>query len=301
MRPWFQLARISNLPTVWTNVAAAWLLAGGDWSDPRLYWLIFAGSLLYTGGMILNDAADVKFDRQHRKERPIPAGEVSAGAAWTMGGGMLLLGAWVALAVGAAHPLFIGGLIVCILFYDLYHKPWAGSVVVMGACRAMLICMAGSARLADSAAESGTLVSAFFRFGWSALKSMPGLVMLHASAVGIYTVALSLAARSGGKSSIRWLLWAPAVSLLAGKGIEMRLDTTGPLAVLVVPAAFILLISSALIRLKHSRIDEAVGLLLAGFVIADALAVCASQPTVSLVFVALAPLLRLWQRWIAAT
>jgi hypothetical protein len=45
MKPWLHLARISNLPTVWTNVTAAWLLAGGTFTDPRLYWLILAGSL----------------------------------------------------------------------------------------------------------------------------------------------------------------------------------------------------------------------------------------------------------------
>lgn len=301
MRPWLHLARISNLPTVWTNVTAAWLLSGGAFEDTRLYWLILAGSLLYTGGMILNDAADVKFDRQHRKERPIPAGQVSLKAAWIVGIGMLLLGAWLALVFGVAHPLFIAGLIVCILFYDLYHKPWAGSVVVMGACRAFLICMAGSARLADTATEAGWLVSSFYRFGLDALGFMPGLVLLHACAVGVYTVALSVAARSGGKSGVRWLIWAPAVSFLAGKGMVLSLETAAPMALFLVPAAFVLLVTSALVRLKHSRIDAAVGLLLAGFVIADALAICTMNPAVALIFVALAPLLRVWQRWIAAT
>ena len=65
LTPWLQLARISNLPTVWTNVTAAWLLAGGQIADTRLYWFILAGSLLYTGGMILNDAADAKFDHEN--------------------------------------------------------------------------------------------------------------------------------------------------------------------------------------------------------------------------------------------
>ncbi|HEY1081657.1 MAG TPA: hypothetical protein VGE29_05310, partial [Prosthecobacter sp.] len=58
-RAWLELARISNLPTVWTNVTAAWLLAGGPWREAALGWLVLAGSLLYTGGMILNDAADL--------------------------------------------------------------------------------------------------------------------------------------------------------------------------------------------------------------------------------------------------
>jgi len=302
MRPWLHLARISNLPTVWTNVAAAWLLSGGGFMDARLGWLILAGSLLYTGGMILNDAADVKFDREHRKERPIPAGQVSLKAAWSVGIGMLLLGAWMAFVKGAAHPVFIMGLMLCILFYDLYHKPWAGSVVVMGACRAFLICMAGSARLAEHAfEETGWLICPGFRLSSEAMGFMPPLVILHAVMVGVYTVALSVAARSGGKSGVRWLLWSPAVIFFAGGKVAMNWDTAAPLALLGVPAAFVLLVVSALLRLKHSRVDAAVGLLLAGFVIVDALAILASHPGAALAFVALAPLLRVWQRWIAAT
>ena len=50
LRAWLELARISNLPTVWTNVTAGWLLAGGDISNAHLLWLLLAGSLLYTGG-----------------------------------------------------------------------------------------------------------------------------------------------------------------------------------------------------------------------------------------------------------
>ncbi len=302
MRPWLHLARISNLPTVWTNVSAAWLLSGGGLEDARLYWLILAGSLLYTGGMILNDAADVKFDREHRPERPIPNGQVSTKEAWSVGLGMLLIGAWLAFDKGWAHPLFIAGLLVCIVFYDLYHKPWAGSVFVMGACRTMLIAMAGSARLIDLAfEESGGLVAPAFRLGFYSLNYFPRLVVIHAVAVGIYTVALSMAARSGGRSSVRFLLWVPLLSLLSGKAVEMTLDSAKPLALFVVLAAFALLVVSAQLRLRSGRIDAAVGLLLAGFVIADALAICTTSPFLALVFVAVAPLLRFWQRWVAAT
>lgn len=302
MRPWLHLARISNLPTVWTNVTAAWLLSGGGLEDGRLYWLILAGSLLYTGGMILNDAADVKFDREHRAERPIPSGRVSAKAAWSAGIGMLLVGAWLAFAKGWAHPLFIAGLVVCILFYDLYHKPWAGSVFVMGACRSILIAMSGSARLIDLAfEETGALISPSFRLGIDSLNHIPRLVVIHAVAVGIYTVALSMAARSGGRSSVRFLLWVPLLSLLSGKAVDMAPDSAKAFALFAVLSAFALLVISAQLRLRVGSIDAAVGLLLAGFVIADALAICTTSPILALAFVGVAPLLRFWQRWVAAT
>src|ERR1044071_10332569 len=66
------LGRISNLPTVWSNCVAGWLLGGGG-DLRRLGWLCAGASLLYMGGMYLNDACDSHFDALHRAERPIPS------------------------------------------------------------------------------------------------------------------------------------------------------------------------------------------------------------------------------------
>ena len=78
------LGRVSNLPTVWSNCLCGWLLAGGgSWS--RLLLLCLATSLLYIGGMYLNDAFDASFDRQHRRQRPIPSGAVSESFVWIAG------------------------------------------------------------------------------------------------------------------------------------------------------------------------------------------------------------------------
>ena len=82
-----RLGRISNLPTVWTNVLVGGLLAGGSLSDPRLTLLMAAMSLFYIGGMFLNDAFDREFDAQHRPERPIPSGQVSARQVFSFGFG----------------------------------------------------------------------------------------------------------------------------------------------------------------------------------------------------------------------
>ena len=61
------LGRTSNLPTVWSNCLAAWLLAGGGLAETadiqRFVWLNVGATLLYLAGMFLNDAFDVKFDR----------------------------------------------------------------------------------------------------------------------------------------------------------------------------------------------------------------------------------------------
>ena len=82
------LGRVSNLPTVWSNCLAGWWLGGGGnfWKLP---FLLLGISLLYTGGMFLNDAFDEEFDRQRRAERPIPTGKISASLVWRLGFGQL--------------------------------------------------------------------------------------------------------------------------------------------------------------------------------------------------------------------
>ena len=60
LRAYLLLARISNLPTIWTNVLAAYVVAGA--SRESLPIASIAVSLFYTAGMFLNDAFDAPFD-----------------------------------------------------------------------------------------------------------------------------------------------------------------------------------------------------------------------------------------------
>jgi hypothetical protein len=283
MKPWLQLARISNLPTVWTNVTAAWLIAGGSLTAPRLGWLLLAGSLLYTGGMILNDAADARFDQEHRRERPIPSGRVALTTVWGVAIVLLLAGATLAAGFGS-HPRLVAFLVAAIVFYDLYHKQWSGSVLVMGACRVLLYLVAASAATADL-----------------------DRVFLPALALGAYIVGITLAARlehqNGTIPPLAALLafgclYLPA--LLCARHFAAGL--AGP-AQLLLLAAFALLVAYAtqILRRGGPAIGRAVGLLLAGIPLVDALAVSMVSPGLALGFLALVPLLRLWQRFIAAT
>ncbi|MHB1079992.1 MAG: UbiA family prenyltransferase [Prosthecobacter sp.] len=309
MRPWLHLARISNLPTAWTNVIAAWLLAGGALLDVRLAWLLLAGSLIYTGGMILNDAADVEFDREHRKERPIPSGQVSARAAWVVSCGMLFAGGVIALGFGA-NPQITGLLLGAVVFYDLYHKRWAGSVVFMGACRLLLYLMTASA-VAPFAAVSKKESVSFFGAEWhyetGLLPAGPMLVLPFALALGCYIVGITVAARLEHKNEALpvpasllafALLYTPAIVC------AMRFSAAGgsPVQVLVL-GVFALLVAYATHTLRKGgpAIGKAVGWLLAGIVVVDALAIANVSPPLALGFVVLTPLLRLWQRWVAAT
>lgn len=282
LKPWLELARISNLPTAWTNVLAGWLLAGGQLRDPRLLWLLLGGSLLYSGGMILNDAADAAFDREHRKERPIPRGSVSVGAAW--GGGMLSLvvGFGLAVLLGGTGLTITFGLVAAILAYDLYHKPWAGSVIIMGACRTLLYLAAASA-IATNENVSGL-----------------GFV-IGAYIIGLTLVARMESKRSKSKLGAVWfskaLLWAPGIAAVAWvfKG-------GNPLVlILVVAFAVLIAMTSRMMRRGGAEIGHAVGWLLAGIALVDALAVARVSFGLACAMAAAVPLLRLWQRKIAAT
>lgn len=142
---YLRLGRVSNLPTVWTNVLAGTVLAGAAPGPGRLALLMLAFSLFYTGGMYLNDAFDRDIDARERPERPIPAGRLAAGRVFALGFGMLAAGLLVLLggAVGGvdargpalASGLALGGLIT---LYDAYHKANPASPLLMGLCRVLV-------------------------------------------------------------------------------------------------------------------------------------------------------------------
>src|ERR1041385_5815117 len=91
LRTLLVLGRVSNLPTVWANCLAGWLLGGGgEW--PRFGLLCTGATLLYVGGMFLNDAFDAEFDAEHRRGRPIPSGQIAQARVWQLGWGMLIAG-----------------------------------------------------------------------------------------------------------------------------------------------------------------------------------------------------------------
>ena len=143
-----RLGRVSNLPTVWTNVAVGMALAGiGTLPVGLLALLAAAASLLYVGGMYLNDAFDAGWDAVHRPERPIPAGDVRARTVYVagfafLGAGVLL----VRLAAANQRPLIAAlALAVLIVLYDVSHKRNPLAVVIMALCRVTVYVLAALA------------------------------------------------------------------------------------------------------------------------------------------------------------
>jgi 4-hydroxybenzoate polyprenyltransferase len=142
-----KLGRVSNLPTVWTNVLAGVALSSA--LDPR--WAVVlpvgvAASLLYVAGAYLNDAFDARWDAQHHPQRPIPAAEVSARTVFRLGFAMMAA-ALIVLAVTTSARATKAGLALAalILIYDLRHKGSRFAPMIMALCRVALYVVAASA------------------------------------------------------------------------------------------------------------------------------------------------------------
>ena len=153
LRTLLTLGRTSNLPTVWSNLLAGAVLSGALFGPKTLALLVVCGSAFYEGGMFLNDAFDAELDARERPSRPIPSGQVTRGAVFALGfgllgAGLLLLG--IAPLLQLTRPGFEAtlagfGTCVAVLVYNKWHKGHAWSPLVMGACRAGLYATAALA------------------------------------------------------------------------------------------------------------------------------------------------------------
>jgi hypothetical protein len=250
MRVLLVLGRVSNLPTVWSNCLAAWLLAGGGaWQ--RFGLVCLGATLLYTGGMFLNDAVDAGFDRRYRPERPIPSGQISARIVWVLAG-VCLAGGWaVFFALGKLPTQFASALLLAIVVYDLVHKHTTFSPVLMAACRCLLYFLAASS------------------VGTSATRD----VLWRAMALAAYIIGLSYLARgeSTGKRLASWtviLLFVPIIVAFADP-VDGVVSIT---LIAVLLAAWIGWCLSARLAWRVPFLSKGVAGLLAGIVLVDWLA-----------------------------
>lgn len=171
IKAYLDLCRVSNLPTVWTNVLAAGLLATGRFDLASYLLLAFALSGFYLAGMSLNDICDVAHDRAHRPTRPIPSGRVSLRGAWGItvalfGGGLMLL------AIGPDPRGVLAGLLLlaAIVAYDFHHKGNPLSVLLMAACRFLVFIVVALAL--TGSVPSPVLVAGGIQFAYGVVISL---------------------------------------------------------------------------------------------------------------------------------
>lgn len=155
-----RLGRISNLPTVWSNLLAGMVLAGQVKASSAAL-LLPALSLFYLSGMFLNDAFDRGVDASERPERPIPSGLISANTVFVAGWGMMALGLLLLAPLGASA--LMAGMLLCglILWYDRHHKNNPFSPWLMGACRAMVYTVAALGVAGDVPLAAAALITAY--------------------------------------------------------------------------------------------------------------------------------------------
>ena len=273
LRAWLVLARASNLPTVWSNcIAGCWL--GGWNSGATVLLLCFAASLLYVGGMFLNDVCDVGFDRQYKSDRPIISGSVTRRQAGLAALVLLLAGVLLAATINSRALLFGAILALVIVTYDLLHKRISWAPVLMAACRFLLYMTAAAA------GRSGITPRAIdFAIG-----------------LGLYIVGLSYLARGETRarnSSMLWmlLLFAPVI-------IGLTLNFTLFTALCALPLLLWVCLGCKVAKQNAGR---GVATLLAGIVLVDLLAVSPLSFALWLGFAGLFGAALLFQRYVPAT
>jgi hypothetical protein len=279
LRTLLVLGRVSNLPTVWSNCLAAWLLNGGIIA-PQFFLLCVAATLLYTGGMFLNDAFDVEFDRRHRVERPIPSGQISSRNVWWLGTSFLLTGWFLLLPLGSGTTWLGLLLLAAIVIYDALHKRTALAPLIMAACRFLLYLVA--------AAAVG--------------NRMAVGVVWHGLALAAYVAGLSFIARGESNQSVvsRW----PLLLLLAPVAANMTVHPQQTTLSWGATVVFILWVGWCLRKSlgKSAKVaGPAVAGLLAGIVLVDWAAVASPDLGRNLIFIGLFCLALLFQRKIPAT
>lgn len=274
------LGRVSNLPTVWSNCLAGWLLGGGG-NPAKLPFLFLGVTLLYLGGMFLNDAFDTEFDRQHRKERPIPSGAITPQLVWRGGFGMLLLGNALLFVTGPTPGILGAVLALNILLYDAVHKAFTFSPIIMGGCRVFVYLIAAAT------GESGVTGYA----AWSGL------------ALGAYVVGLSFVAR---RESLRsrppyWPVALLAVPLALALLMNAGAYRDSALLVALILVLWVLRALRTTYWTQMPNVGRTVSALLAGIVFVDWLAIAHAPRELAAAFIALFVAAILCQRYVPAT
>jgi 4-hydroxybenzoate polyprenyltransferase len=253
------LGRVSNLPTVWSNLLAGWLLNGGNHDLGRVALLLLGGSFLYIGGMFLNDFCDASFDRHYCSKRPIPAGKISRRAVGILSFLWFVIGLACLAPLGVKPSQIALVLTLAIVLYDFCHKgvPWAPWL--MGFCRFLLYPLA---------AESVP----FKKFDFTLFNVDP-----LGAALGFYVIGITYLARGESRPGkpARWALILLLQPLLVGaeRALNWRESWPGLALAGSLQLAWMAWLLTPLWRKSNPSIGRVVSGLLAGIVLVDIVAV----------------------------
>ncbi|MBC8325396.1 MAG: UbiA family prenyltransferase [Verrucomicrobia subdivision 3 bacterium] len=297
LRALLVLGRVSNLPTIWSNCLCGWLIGVGlsdsfrmDWA--MFVWLASGATAMYLGGMVLNDACDVAFDREHRPERPIPSGAITEKSVWYLGIGLLAAGTGLLAIPGGATALLALALFNCILLYNFIHKQTEWSPGLIAACRLLLIVLAACFAFGTTGNEA-----TFFAHIQSGAAVWTALVLFA------YVTGLSCLAKvESAEGPVRY--WPCALlALPVGLALMVNVGDSRKDALLVGAILVLWVVRSlrSTFWAKQRNIGRTVGGLLAGIVLVDLLAVAQAPTEIAAVFLGLFVLALAAQKWVPAT
>ena len=273
------LARISNTPTVVSNVLAGVVLATTLKPEWMVLALCIAMACFYTAGMYLNDILDLEIDRQQRPDRPIPSGAVSLSTAWIVTTALFVIG--LALVIPAGVPAVIAAivLIVCIAVYDAWHKGNPIGPLFMGGTRVLVYVVAFLA----------------ISTNWTTEATLWCIAML------VYVAGLtSIAKTEHGPAGIRY--W-PVASLFVPPVLALVRDFNIGTVILSVLLVVWIAFSLTFVFDKDRRsIGRSIAQLIAGIALVDALVLATHEAWwgVGIAIVAFAATVYL-QRWVRGT
>lgn len=280
LRALLELMRVSNLPTVWSNVivgTSAGFVVGaaqgnGDYTAAHFdvyvngllaqpasllfipLPLMLMISMLYCGGMVLNDYWDRDIDAKERPSRPIPSGRVRPEVACNLAIGMIagaivfptlaliaelinLHGENFSIQVMRRVVPLIATLLLaaCIVTYNRLHSGRPAAVVLMAFCRVLAV-----------------LTPATFFAPWPVDLLWWVYIAGPALTIGVYTLAISIVARRevdperggfGGPKTI--------MNMIAAMPL---LDAVWLVAMGLWPASLVCVACAGLTKLGHRRI-----------------------------------------------
>jgi heme O synthase-like polyprenyltransferase len=201
-KAWFNLLRLSNTPTLISNVMVGFGLGISayrvQWSDativpnfsPLVPLLIITFALLcaYFSGLVLNDAKDFTHDKKHRPNRPLPKGIISKKEAWIVGISLLASAVLISTFAEIRSAYLMLLLSVCILNYTYFHRFLIPALLFMGICRGLVYLVACSA---------------------FDVEMQPQVLLVFGLGIAWYTVVLTFIARNEEKNntSKSWLVF----------------------------------------------------------------------------------------------
>ena len=260
LRDHLRLARISNSPTVVSNALAGAAIAASLSFSSELVFVAIAMVLFYTAGMYLNDILDYDIDLRQRAERPLPTGAIARSEAWAVTVVLFLIGLLL-LGLAGIRPMLAGVVLIgAIALYDAWHKGNPAGPFLMGITRVLVY------------------VTAFLAF----TSEITWLLAIWSAVMLFYIAGLtSIAKTEHGPSLARY--W-PIVALFPATGVAM-IDGPSVLTAVIALAfnTWIIYSLTFVYRKEGKSIGGAIGRLIAGVALLDALVLASRDETAGVV------------------